>query len=164
VLRFPRLDPRSELSHQSPLDMSFGIGVGDLALVARSAWRLYKACKDSSEDFARLSTELMSLHAILNETNEFLTENQDSIDLSRRHRLSILCDGCRSALDELDAIYTRYESLGTQAQRTWDRMHFGLRDLSDIRNRLVSSVTMLSAFNSAMVKCVFSPHQAVEIR
>ncbi|KAK4444440.1 hypothetical protein QBC34DRAFT_415249 [Podospora aff. communis PSN243] len=131
--------------------MSFGIGVGDLALVARSAWRLYKACKDSSEDFARLSTELMSLHAILNETNEFLAENQDSIDLSRRHRLTILCDGCRSALDELDAIYTRYESLGTQAQRTWDRMHFGLRDLSDIRNRLVSSVTMLSAFNSAMV-------------
>ncbi|KAK0613356.1 hypothetical protein B0T14DRAFT_277292 [Immersiella caudata] len=131
--------------------MSFGIGAGDLALVARSAWRLYKACKDSSEDFARLSTELMSLHAIMIETNEFLVENHDSMDLSRRHRLTILCDGCQSALDELNTIYTRYESLGTHAQRTWDRMHFGLRDLSDIRNRLVSSVTMLSAFNTAMV-------------
>ncbi|KAK0639166.1 hypothetical protein B0T16DRAFT_237703 [Cercophora newfieldiana] len=131
--------------------MSLGIGAGDLVLVARSAWRLYKACKDSSEDFARLSTELMSLHAVLNETNEFLIENQDSIEVSRRHRLTILCDGCHSVLDELDTIVTRYESLGTQAQRTWDRMHFGLRDLSDIRSRLVSSVTLLTAFNSSMV-------------
>jgi hypothetical protein len=141
--------------------MSLGIGVGDLALVAHSAWRLYKACKDSSEDFARLSTELMSLHAVLTETNDFLIENHDSIDISRRNRLTILCTGCRSSLDELHAIITRYESLSTQAQRTWDRMHFGLRDLSDIRNRLLSSVTMLSAFNSAMVKCVSSPNQDI---
>jgi len=137
--------------------MSLGVGVGDLALAARCAWRLYKACKDSSEDFARLSTELMSLHAVLTETNDFLTENHASIDISRRNRLVILCTGCRSTLDELDAIVARYESLGTQAQRAWDRVHFGLRDLSDIRNRLLSSVTMLSAFNSAMVKYVSSP-------
>ena len=75
----------------------------------------------------------MSLHAVLNETNDFLIENHDSIDTSRRHRLTILCNGCRSTLDELHAIVARYESLGTQAQRTWDRMHFGLRDLPDIR-------------------------------
>ncbi|KAK0737928.1 hypothetical protein B0T18DRAFT_483061 [Schizothecium vesticola] len=131
--------------------MSLGIGVGDLALVVRSAWRLYKACKDSSEDFARLSTELMSLHAVLTETNDFLIENHDNIDISRRNRLTVLCTGCRSTLDELHAIVARYESLGTQTQRAWDRAHFGLRDLSDIRNRLLSSVTMLSAFNSAMV-------------
>jgi len=135
--------------------MSFGIGVGDLALVARSAWRLYKACKDSSEDFARLSTELMSLHAVLSETNDFMVENRETMDISRRHRLTILCDGCRGALDELDAIVVRYESLGTQAQRTWDRMHFGLRDLSDIKGRLTSSVTLLTAFNTAMIKCAF---------
>ncbi|KAK1825558.1 hypothetical protein QBC39DRAFT_411380 [Podospora conica] len=131
--------------------MSLGIGIGDVALVARSAWRLYKSCKDSSEDFARLSTELMSLHAVLTETNDFLTENHDTIDASRRNRLTILCTGCCSTLDELQAIVARYESLGTQAQRTWDRMHFGLRDLSDIRARLLSGVTMLAAFNSAMV-------------
>ncbi|KAK0710660.1 hypothetical protein B0H67DRAFT_491373 [Lasiosphaeris hirsuta] len=131
--------------------MSFGVGVGDLALVARTAWRLYKACKDSSEDFARLSTELMSLHAVVNETNDFLTENSETLDTSRRHRLTMLCGGCRVALDELDAIVARYDSLGTKTQRAWDRVHFGLRDLSDIKNRLVSSVTLLSAFNTAMI-------------
>ncbi|RYP07516.1 hypothetical protein DL764_002445 [Monosporascus ibericus] len=113
--------------------MSFGVGVGDLTLVARSAWRLYKACKESSEDFAQLSVELMSLHAVLIETQDFLTENQTTLDASRRHRLEILCDGCCGALDDLDALVGRYESLGTQAQRTWDRMRFGLRDLSDVK-------------------------------
>ncbi|GAB1314608.1 Potassium channel AKT1 [Madurella fahalii] len=130
--------------------MSFGVGVGDLALVARSAWRLYKACKESSEDFARLSTELLSLHAVLNETHEFLIDNP-KLDTSRRHRLSMLCDQCNAALEGLDSIVARYESLGTQAQRTWDRMRFGLNDLSDVRERLVSSVTLLTAFNTAMI-------------
>ncbi|RYP36538.1 hypothetical protein DL767_003361 [Monosporascus sp. MG133] len=131
--------------------MSFGVGVGDLTLVVRSAWRLYKACKDSSEDFALLSAELMSLHAVLIETQDFLTENQTTLDASRRHRLEMLCDGCRGALDDLDALMGRYESLGTQAQRTWDRMRFGLRDLSDVKGRLVTSVALLTAFNTAMI-------------
>jgi hypothetical protein len=131
--------------------MSFGIGVGDVALVARSAWRLYKACKESSEDFSRLTTELLSLHAVLNETHDFMAENPH-LDLSRRHRLSMLCEQCQSTLEGLDAVVARYESLGTHAQRTWDRMRFGLKDLSEIRDRLVSSVTLLTAFNTAMIK------------
>ncbi|KXX81534.1 Potassium channel AKT1 [Madurella mycetomatis] len=130
--------------------MSFGVGVGDLALVPRSAWRLYKACKQSSEDFARLSTELLSLHAVLSETHDFLMENP-GLDTSRHHRLSMLCSQCNSILEGLESIVARYESLGTQAQRTWDRMRFGLSDLSEIRERLVSSITLLTAFNTAMI-------------
>ncbi|RYP69992.1 hypothetical protein DL771_005783 [Monosporascus sp. 5C6A] len=113
--------------------MNFGVGVGDIALVARSAWRLYRACKDSSEHFAQLSAELMSLHAVLTETHDFLTENKTTLDVPRRHRLEMLYDGCRGVLDDLDALLGRYESLGTQAQRTWDRMWFGLKDLSDVK-------------------------------
>ncbi len=134
--------------------MSFGIGIGDIALVTRSAWRLYKACKESSDEFSRLSGDLMSLHAVLCETQDFMCENSQNIDVSRRYRLSMLCDSCRSVLDELDVIVTRYESLSTQAQRTWDRVHFGMKDLSDIRNRLVTSVSLLTAFYSAMQRCV----------
>lgn len=55
-------------------------------------------------------------------------------------------------LDELESLITRYDSLGTQAQRTWDRMRFGLQELADLRSRLISSTTMLSAFNIALIK------------
>lgn len=66
----------------------------------------------------------------------------------------MLCEGCQGTLDGLKAIVVRYESLGTQAQRAWDRARFGLKDLSEIRQRLVSSLTLLTAFNTAMIKWV----------
>ncbi|GAB1317973.1 hypothetical protein MFIFM68171_08183 [Madurella fahalii] len=131
--------------------MSSGEGFDGLTLVTSSCWRLYKACKDSSEGFARLSTELISLHATLKETHDILVENGAETEVSRWYRLSMLCDGCRATLDELDAIITRYDSLGTQAQRVWDRVNFGLEVLSDIRERLVCSVTLLTAFNMAII-------------
>ncbi|KAJ7099681.1 hypothetical protein C8R44DRAFT_353729 [Mycena epipterygia] len=131
--------------------MSFGVGIGDMALVTTLTWRLYKSCKESSEDFRRMSTELMSLYAVLGETRDYLEEHGEELADSRKNRLSILMGGCQSSLQDLDALYCRYESLGTQAQRTWDRMRFGLKDLSDVRQRLISSTTMLTSFNTALL-------------
>ncbi|KAF8170713.1 hypothetical protein K438DRAFT_1982570 [Mycena galopus ATCC 62051] len=126
--------------------MSFGVGLGDIALVTSLTWTLYKGCKESSEDFRRLSNELMALHAVLSETCDFMDEHGDELEDSRKKRLNMLMDGCRSSLQELHELYKRYESLSTQRQRTWDRMRFGLKDLSDVRQRLISNTTSLTSF------------------
>ncbi|KAM7185051.1 potassium channel AKT1 [Naviculisporaceae sp. PSN 640] len=131
--------------------MSFGVGIGDIALVTRTAWTLYKSVKESSSSFARLTSELLSLHGVLTETQEFLAENRNHLAPSRCHRLTMLLEGCDATLKELQTIVDRYESLGTQSQRAWDQARFGLKDLSEIRERLVSSLTMLNAFNTAMI-------------
>jgi chromosome segregation ATPase len=133
--------------------MSFGVGLGDLLHITKVAWDIYKACKESSEDFRRLSQEVASLHVVLKETEDYIREFTD-IDTSRRHRLEILTDGCNSTLQDLQKLLNSYESLGTQAQRTWDRMRFGLEDLADVRSRLVSNATLLTAFNSTLAKYV----------
>ncbi|KIK61254.1 hypothetical protein GYMLUDRAFT_43314 [Collybiopsis luxurians FD-317 M1] len=129
--------------------MSFGIGVGDVVVVSKFAWFLYKSCKESSEDFRRLSTEVASLHVVLKETEDTMSEFTD-LDKSREYRLKILTDGCKTTLDDLEKLLNSYESLRTQSQRTWDRMRFGLEDLADVRSRLISQVTLLTAFNSAL--------------
>ncbi|KAJ7938200.1 hypothetical protein B0H13DRAFT_1851657 [Mycena leptocephala] len=131
--------------------MSVGVGVGDIVLVTTLTWKLYKSCKESSEDFRRMSTELMSLHAVLGETRDYLEEHGEELVDSRKYRLSILMHGCQSSLEDLGALYRRYESLSTQAQRSWDRVRFGLKDLSDVRQRLVSSTTLLTSFNTALI-------------
>lgn len=131
--------------------MNFGVGVGDVLMVAGIAWRLYKKCRESSEDFRRLSTELASLDAVLRETAEYVEEH-GNLDISRRNRLEILCQGCASTLNDLEGLVSRYESLGTQSQRTWDRMRFGLNDLSEVRSRLVSTTTLLNAYNTTLIK------------
>jgi hypothetical protein len=140
--------------------MSLGVGLGDLLVVSDLAWRLFKACKESSEDFRKLSTELMGLQAVLREAEEYIKEYGE-LDISRRNRLEILCQGCREVLADLEGLVNRYETLGTQAQRTWDRMRFGLKDLSDIRSRLISSTTMLNAFTTILAKWVATTHGPV---
>ncbi|KAJ7512334.1 hypothetical protein B0H11DRAFT_1699251 [Mycena galericulata] len=131
--------------------MSFGVGVGDIVLVTTFTWKLYKSCKESSEDFRRLSTELMSLHAVLSETCDYLEEHGGELQDSRKNRLTTLMEGCYTSLQDLDALYRRYESLSTQTQRAWDRVRFGLKDLSDVRQRLVSTTTLLTSFNTTLI-------------
>ncbi|KAI0839967.1 hypothetical protein F5Y06DRAFT_19345 [Hypoxylon sp. FL0890] len=129
--------------------MSFGVGFGDLVLASKLAWTVYKACKDSGENFKRLSSEVASLHVVLKETEDYLNEFSE-IDTSRKNRLTILTDGCNATLQDLEKLLSSYDRLGTQAQRTWDRMRFGLEDFADIRSRLVSNATLLTAFNSSL--------------
>ncbi|KAF3068499.1 hypothetical protein GL218_08380 [Daldinia childiae] len=130
--------------------MSFGVGFGDLVLASKLAWNVYKACKDSGENFKRLSSEVASLHVVLKETEDYINEFS-KLDTSRKNRLNILTDGCNATLEDLQKLLKSYERLGTQSQRTWDRMRFGLEDLADIRSRLVSNATLLTAFNSTLV-------------
>ncbi|KAJ7658970.1 hypothetical protein B0H17DRAFT_1096429 [Mycena rosella] len=131
--------------------MSFGFGLGDIVLVMNLTWKLYKSCKESPEDFRRMSIELMSLHAVLCETRDYLEEHGEELADSRKYRLSMLMDNCQSPLLDLEALYLRYESLSTQAQRSWDRVRFGLKDLSDVRQRLISSTTLLTSFNTMLI-------------
>lgn len=131
--------------------MNFGIGIGDIVIVSSLAWKLYKAFKDSGDGFKQVSADLMSLHAVLRETEDYMQEHSD-MDTSRQHRLQIIIDGCKPALGELEAIFIRYDNLGTQAQRAWDRVQFGMKDLTELRSRVVFSTTMLNAFNIALIK------------
>ncbi|KAJ6532043.1 hypothetical protein B0H19DRAFT_966398 [Mycena capillaripes] len=130
--------------------MSLPCGVGDIVLVANFVWRLYKSSKDASEDFRRMSIELLSLHAILCQTREYLEEHGNELSDAQKNGLCTAMDGCQSSLQDLAAMYRRYDSLGTQAQRAWDRMRFGLKDFSDIRQRLISSTTLLTGLHTAL--------------
>lgn len=131
--------------------MSFGAGAGDIITLSRLAWSIYKTCKESSDDFKRVSTEVASLHVILKETEEFLHEDNGLSD-SRRSRLATLIETSTDVLNDLKKQLSSYESLGTHSQRTWDRLRWGLEDIADVRSRLISVNTTLAAFNSSLTR------------
>ncbi|KAK4102530.1 hypothetical protein N658DRAFT_495236 [Parathielavia hyrcaniae] len=91
-----------------------GIGVGDNIKLTEYAWALYKGYKEPSADFGQLATELQSLYVVLAEIFDFLWENDsdnnddddkgDALETSRRNRLSILTDGCRDLLRDMEAL------------------------------------------------------------
>jgi len=101
--------------------MSFGVGAGDIVTIGTLAWQLYRTCKESSDEFKRIYGEVASLHVVLKETEEFLAETR-GLSPTRDAKLAILIDGVKDVLKDLQRMLDGYESLGTQAQRTWVRL------------------------------------------
>jgi GTPase involved in cell partitioning and DNA repair len=115
--------------------------------VGQFCWKIYKKCKDSSEDFKNLSNEVGSFHNILKETEELLSEQK--LGPAQEAKLEVLKEGSENVLKDLEKLLVKYESLGTSSQRTWDRMGFGNQDMTTLRLRLISQTTLLDAFNNA---------------
>ncbi|KAI9768827.1 MAG: hypothetical protein M1840_004641 [Geoglossum simile] len=126
--------------------MSFGYGIGDIVLLGQLAWKAYKSCKDAPESFKNISYEVLSLHALLKEIEENLSAQ--TLSPTRQARLKTIGDGCRNVLEELQSLVDKYESLGTQSKRTWDRMKWGSVEIAELRSRLISNALLLTAFIS----------------
>ncbi|KAI4124617.1 MAG: hypothetical protein LQ347_005677 [Umbilicaria vellea] len=136
--------------------MSFGYSVADLVSTTVLAWKIYKACKDSVSEFRNISSEVVTLHVVLKEVLDSLvcqplTQHQEA-------ELGSVGKGCNDVLQDLDKLLNRYGSFGTaKGLRMWDRMKWGLEDVKSMRERLISNTTMLSAFNTAFIQCVYDP-------
>ena len=111
--------------------MSFGLAIGDLVAVGNLAWTVYKSCKGAAGSFQNISSEVLSLHALLQETREALSAHP--LPASERANLATILAGCQGVLNDLQSLVERYKSLGTQSKRTWDRMRWGASDIAEIR-------------------------------
>ena len=67
---------------------------------------------------------------------------------ARAERLNTIKEGCEKVLLDLQNLVKKYESLGTQSKRTWDRMRWGNEDVTEIRARLTSNISLLTVFIS----------------
>ncbi|KAI9855454.1 MAG: guanine nucleotide-binding protein subunit alpha [Trichoglossum hirsutum] len=131
--------------------MNVGFSIFDFVAVPAYAWRVYRACRSSSEEFKSVAAEVASLHVVLKETEEYVSERGASLGSDREAQLMVLEKECRGVLQDLETLLLRYESLGTQTQRTWDRMRWGSEDISAARQRLSTCTTLLTSFNLNLV-------------
>ena len=129
--------------------MSFGFSVGDFLAVGQLSWKVYKKCKDSPGSYVELSNEVGALHNVMKETEELFS--QQDLTPPQENRLLACQQGCGDVLKDLDRLLVKYESLGTNSRRIFDRMGFGTQDTNEIRMRLISNASMLDAFNNACV-------------
>lgn len=128
--------------------MSFGFSIGDFCAISILAWKCYKSCRESSEDFQALSTEVATLHAVLKEAEENIIQRK--VEGHREPELLQVGKNCYEVLSDLDAFLKRYESLATKTQKTWDRLRWCQEDAEKLRSRMVSSVVLLTAINTSI--------------
>lgn len=130
--------------------MSLGFSASDVLLCVQLAHKVWKGCRDAPADFRAVSTEVASLHLVLNEARE----TAHDLSGSKGEDLRGLINGCNSVLEDLEELLQKYKSLGTQSRRTWDRLRWGKGPVKDIRQRLISSTASLTTFNTSLTKYV----------
>lgn len=105
-----------------------------------------------SDDFRNMSSEVASLHLILKELEENLSD--EGLDSQHRLQLGILGNSCNDVLKDLESLLRRNQNLGTKTQRRWDKMKWGFEGMQSIRGRLTSNVSLLTAFNTTLQRYV----------
>jgi hypothetical protein len=129
--------------------MSFGFGVGDFLTAAQLAWTVYSACQAAPSQFKALSDEVEALHIVLESIKKVVLGA--GLDASNVNDLNRVSRGCITVLTELEALIKKYKSLGTN-RRKRDRLRWGQEDIDVLRARLTSNVSLLTAFNSSLMK------------
>jgi hypothetical protein len=130
--------------------MSFDLSIGLIADLSRQAWEVYRSCKEAPKDFQDISGEVCRLHIVLKETDEIIASAELAADEVTAQRLKILSDGCREVLTDLEALLSKFQSLGTQAKRTFDRLRWAQDDVVALRARIVSNTALLATFNTSL--------------
>lgn len=117
-----------------------------LACKLHSTWieANYKTGKGSVESFDNISGEVRSLHAVLKECQDTLLGPPPQPD--SEESLQVILEGCTKVLNDLQALVDKYESLRSKSKVTLDRMKWCQEDIAEIRARLTSNVTLLTAF------------------
>jgi len=134
--------------------MSFGFGASDCISIGIMAWNLYLSCKSSAAEFQRLSSDLSNLHVVMKEVAEAVEHDPTGLSPTRADRFKEVIGNTTKVLEELKAELDKYNSLDTKTQKKWDQLRFALKNISDIKMRLVSATTTLNAFLSAMTQYV----------
>jgi hypothetical protein len=132
--------------------MSFGYSVGDFIAVGTLAWQIYKSCKGAPESFGNIHLEVLSLHATLKEAEETVFAHR--LSPAQQERLKTVGDGCYRVLEDLQTLVRKYESLGTQTKRTWDRMRWGTEPVAELRARLTVHIGLLNTVITACTRYV----------
>ena len=125
--------------------MKPGFTVGEIAQLGRFAWDIYVTCICGPESLEGLSKEVLSLHIVLEE----LEEGPLKLITLPLTKLSILEDAAassRAVLQNLHLILDKYNSLETRTKQVYDGLGRDLKDIAELRSRLVSNTALLAEF------------------
>jgi hypothetical protein len=82
------------------------------------------------------------LQAVLKEVEETLSGQP--LAPSKEASLATITGGCKQVLQDLQSLVLKYESLGSNTKRTWDRLRWHADDIAELRARLTSNTVLLT--------------------
>ena len=123
--------------------MSVGFSASDCITLPQFAWQVYRTCRDASNEFKDLASDVESMHEVLKEV-QTLVENH-VLDDASKIRLATVLKGCHDVLKTLEDRLEKYKSLGTTKKRMRDRLRWGMESVGDVRACLILRTTILTS-------------------
>lgn len=109
--------------------------------------------KNASSEFEEVSHEVVALHTPIKELEDEARDPTSALSRagsSKCKELSELLKNCKSVLTKLDTLLVKYQRMGTQSRRTWDRMKFGCEGLQDVREKLTFHTSAINLFLTSL--------------
>jgi len=125
-----------------------GPGLARQAAASRVFGRVWKSCRDAPQVFKKISRDVSSLHILLKETGEMVTELalNEGLDSRMVKQLRYLILGCDEVLTGLRELLSRLKHLRSRSRFTLDRFLWSSGDVKDLRDRIVSYIIVLKQF------------------
>lgn len=148
--------------------MSFGFSVGDFIAVIELANRIRKEFARAPSQFKNISDECVSrarhilrltsqrnrvrsLSIVLQDVDTDLSDFE--LDDEQKEHLGQILDSCRNVLTDLEKKLDKFGELesGTRnsskkLNRVWKSFKWESQDIQELRNRIISNITLLNGF------------------
>ncbi|MCJ1417968.1 hypothetical protein MMC32_004313, partial [Xylographa parallela] len=131
--------------------MSFGFSIGNFLAIIELARRVRRDFAGAPAQFRQIVGEVRSLVIILEDVEESLST--DTFGKSQEKNINDILEGCQHVLEDTEATLKKYSTLDTQskslrerAKKAWKQLKWEPDDIRDLRNRIVSNLTLLNSF------------------
>ena len=151
-----------------------GLGSDDFLAIGALVWKVYSAYADAPGQFHNFSAEILSLHVVVKNVEQqlcTLAELEGDQTGSASHpgsggktlrlnskdteNLKTLFEGLQSIVAQLDALLVKHQRLASN--RRISMKEWGKEDLAGLRERIHTTISMLTGFNANLAKCVLPP-------
>ncbi|KAL5329352.1 hypothetical protein ACEPPN_002864 [Leptodophora sp. 'Broadleaf-Isolate-01'] len=137
--------------------MSFGFSVGDFATAIQLANKIRREFVDSPSQFKAVTDEVRTLSHVLEDADVALSNRE--LDNEQKSELDEIDKGCRNVLNELQRIIDKNIELsseggdvGKRMKRVWKRLNWKPDDITQLRSRISSNISLLNAFNGRLTR------------
>src|ERR1700733_149174 len=128
--------------------MAFGCSFSDIVTLVQLTTGAYSNWKNACGEYTEITGELASLNVILKVlSTEATTPNGPLQRGSANYRdYSTLLNNSTAIVTQLNDVIVRFQNLGQSRRSNWDRLRFANRNLNEMRSKLTSHISLLSAF------------------
>jgi hypothetical protein len=128
--------------------MSFGCSLSDIVTLVQLTTGAYSNWKNACGEYNEITAVLSSLNTILKRlSTEATTPNSPLQRGSANYQDHFkLLDNSATIVTQLNDVIVRFQHLGRSRRSNWDRLRFANRNLGDMRSKLLSHISLLSAF------------------